>query len=172
MIYKVNLILLDFAIPACFCVVCGHCCEMKVLFFKGSLCRPGYLLVIIHSVPSCNHGSNHYSLFPYCNVDIFVTERKLEIDERSKNNDSIESQSLESAIVSVPACDVSSSSVDSSTSKLKVPQKVKADKAKYSYYNESYMKYGFFSNLCDPPPPLCVICNQILSSNSLYFTDT
>jgi hypothetical protein len=50
-------------------------------------------------------------------------------------------QRLKSATVSVPACDVSASSVDSFTSKTKIPQNVKAGKVKYRYYSEPYTKY-------------------------------
>jgi hypothetical protein len=78
-----NLILLDFAVPPYrLSSVCGHSCEMQVRFIKGSLSRPGFLrisckctVVIIHSVPSCSHDSNHYFHFQYCNMDAFITKR-------------------------------------------------------------------------------------------------
>jgi hypothetical protein len=78
-------------------------------------------------------------------MDTFVTKRKLEMEEESENDDSAESQRRKSATVSVPTCDVSVSSVHSSTSKPKIPQNMKADKVKYRHYSESYTKYRFVS---------------------------
>ncbi|KDR08153.1 SCAN domain-containing protein 3 [Zootermopsis nevadensis] len=90
-------------------------------------------------------------------MDKFNIKRKREID------DSVESQKLKSAIVSVPTCDVSVSSVEPSTSKRKRQKRnVKADKVKCRYYNEYCIKYGFVSNLCDPPLPLSVMKPSLL----------
>jgi hypothetical protein len=85
-------------------------------------------------------------------------------NRKSENDDSVESRRLKTATVSVPACVVIATSVASYTSKPQIPNNVKEDKVNY---NESYIKYGFVSTLCDPPLPLCVICNQVLSSNSM-----
>jgi hypothetical protein len=81
-------------------------------------------------------------------MDRFVTKRKREMEEKCENGDSVASQRLKSATVTVPSCDVSASSVDSFTSKPKIPQNVKADKVEYRYYSESYIKYRFLSTLC------------------------
>jgi hypothetical protein len=59
-------------------------------------------------------------------MDTFNTKRKREIDEKSENVDNVESQRLKSATISVPTCDVSMSSVDSSTSKPKIIKKKKS----------------------------------------------
>jgi hypothetical protein len=56
-------------------------------------------------------------------MDKFIMKRKREVDEKSENGDSLESQTLISATVSVPTCDVGASSVEPSTS-LKSPQKM------------------------------------------------
>jgi hypothetical protein len=80
-------------------------------------------------------------------MDTFVTKRKRGMEEGSENDDSVDTK-LKSATVSVPACDVSASSVDSFTSKPKIPQNVKTDKVEYRYCSESYIKYGFVSTLC------------------------
>jgi hypothetical protein len=45
-------------------------------------------------------------------MDTFITKRKREIDGKSENDDSAESQRLKSATVSVPPCIVSASSID------------------------------------------------------------
>jgi hypothetical protein len=63
-------------------------------------------------------------------MDKFVVKRKREVDEEGENDDSVESQTLKSATLSVPICDVSASSVEPSTSKSKIPKNVKADKVK------------------------------------------
>jgi hypothetical protein len=55
-------------------------------------------------------------------MDRFIAKKKRGIDEKSGNDDSVETQRLKSDIVSVPTCDVSASSVDSSISKPKIPK--------------------------------------------------
>lgn len=57
-------------------------------------------------------------------MDKFIIKRKREIDKKNENDDSVESQILRSATVSVPTCDVSASSVEPSTSKSKIPKKM------------------------------------------------
>jgi hypothetical protein len=81
-------------------------------------------------------------------MDTFVTKRKRDMEEKCENGDSAESQRLKSAKVTVPSYDFSANSVDSFTSKRKIPQNVTADKVEYRYYSESYIKYGFVSTLC------------------------
>jgi hypothetical protein len=103
-----------------------------------------------HSVSS-RYCGDKYFYFPYCNIDKFIIKGKRKIDEKSE---SVEPRTLKSATASVPSRDVSASSVEPSTSKSKIPKNVD--------YNESYIKYGFVSNRCDPPLPLCTICNQTL----------
>ena len=49
---------------------------------------------------------NHCFHFSYCKMDKFIVKRKREVDEKSENDDSVESQILKSATVSVPTCDV------------------------------------------------------------------
>jgi hypothetical protein len=71
------------------------------------------------------------------------TKRKQDDDEQVKNTIVLSHKDWKSATVSVSNCDVSASNVDSSTSKPEIPKSVKADKVKYRYYNESYIKYGF-----------------------------
>lgn len=87
--------------------------------------------------------------------------------EKIENDDSVQSQTLKSVTVPVPTCGVSASSVEPPTSKTKITKNVKTYKVKYMYYNETYIKYGFIPDLCDPPLPLCVICNQTLSNRSM-----
>jgi hypothetical protein len=55
-------------------------------------------------------------------MDTFITKRKREIEEESEIGYNAESQRRKSATVSVPSCDVSASSVDSSASKPKIPK--------------------------------------------------
>jgi hypothetical protein len=57
-------------------------------------------------------------------MDTFITKWKREMEEKCENGDSAESQRLKSATVAVPICDFSGSSVDSSTSKRKIPKKM------------------------------------------------
>jgi hypothetical protein len=54
----------------------------------------------------------------------FITKRKREIDGKSENDYSVESQKLKSVTFTVPTCDVSMNSVDSCTSKSKIHQKM------------------------------------------------
>jgi hypothetical protein len=95
-------------------------------------------------------------------MDKFIIKGKRKIDEKSESDDSVKPRTLKSATASVPSRDVSANSVEPSTSKSKILKNVK-----YRYYNELYIKYGFVSNMCDPPLPLCTICNQTLSNNSM-----
>jgi hypothetical protein len=111
-----------------------------------------------HSVSSRYCGSKYFH-FPYCNMDKFIIKWKRKIDEKSESDDSVEPRTLKSATASGPSRDVSANSVEPSTSKPKIPKNV--------YYNESDIKYRFVSIMCDPPLPLCTICNQTLSNNSM-----
>lgn len=107
-----------------------------LLLAEGSLCHPRYLpvkktgtkciLVIIHSVPSSNHSSNHTFHIPCCNIDKFIIKRKCEVNGKSENDAIVESQTLKSVTDSVPDCKVSVSSVEPSTSKPKIPKDVSA----------------------------------------------
>ena len=38
---------------------------------------------------------------------------------------------------------------------------------KYRNYDESYIKYGFVSNGCYPPQPLCVVCSKTMSNATM-----
>jgi hypothetical protein len=64
-------------------------------------------------------------------MDKCIVKRKREIGKKKKieYDDRAESQTLKSATVSVPTCDVSASSVEPSTSKLKIPQKCESGKS-------------------------------------------
>jgi hypothetical protein len=77
-------------------------------------------------------------------MDKFIIKRKRKVDEESEKDDSVESQTLKSETVTVVTL------VRAVLNHLQVSLKfqtknVKADKLKYRYYNESYIKYEFVS---------------------------
>ncbi|XP_064413708.1 zinc finger MYM-type protein 6-like [Latimeria chalumnae] len=101
-------------------------------------------------------------------MDKFLIKRKREDEE----NSIIDSSGTSNMSVTVTQKTDSSSGNKSVQVSFIQPSKVTESaktnsKAKYRYYDDSYIKYGFISNKCDPPLPLCVIYNRTLSKNSM-----
>ena len=62
----------------------------------------------------------------------------------------------------------SESSYSESPGVMRVTKRTKTEvKTKRRRYDESYIRFGFVSTNSDPALPLCVICNQTLSKNSM-----
>lgn len=104
-------------------------------------------------------------------MDKFILKRKRDVEDNICKDDNVEAHKSCSVSVFVPTCGAGANSADVSSTQPTTPKirkTVKVDnKVKCRYYDKSYIKYGFISNMCDPPLPLCVICNQTLSNNSM-----
>lgn len=59
------------------------------------------------------------------------------------------------------------SSSASGSSSEPMEKRKKADKSKYRQFHEQYVVFGFTSTSTEPPQPLCFLCGDVLSNNSM-----